>query len=246
MTVENRYLATIQELLNRLNVSQMEVRLPEYHSTMRRMFKILPSTDRLSGIISFSRGCLRNKFWGELYHPEINIRFGYDYYLHITCSLPEEEISRIVSKHQLFYQAFTDKDLEEAEIVQSVSVHMYLATRDTELEISDDAMIEKLSLLSDINRKDCDGYPLLVTAAQHQRESIVSYLLTRNINIDATNWDGQSALHVTVQTDNVQIIKMLLANGADVNLKDNNGNTPLMLAQLNAKADLCALLTERG
>ena len=46
--------------------------------------------------------------------------------------------------------------------------------------------------------------------------------------------------------DGVEIIRLLLANGADPNLADKSGKTPLILAQQSKLSDIITLLKNAG
>lgn len=48
--------------------------------------------------------------------------------------------------------------------------------------------------------------------------------------INIQNSDGNTPLHLAIQTNNNEIIASLLSNNADINRQNNDGNTPLQLA----------------
>lgn len=245
LAAERNYLSTIHDILDQLDIYQMDLRHPEMYGNFRglkRILKLYPRTKSRAGILSFIQGCLRNKYWGELYHPELTISTGYDYYLNIICTLSEEVINCIVSKNQLFYQAFPDADIAEAEAIGHVSTEMLLASKDNSM--NEDMIIELISKLPDLNKRHY-GRPLLNDAVEHQLETIVLYLLKQGVDVnlrDITN--GQTALHVAAQVGNIQIVQMLLSYGADVNSKDKNGSTPVMLVDQKVLSDLAVLLKE--
>jgi ankyrin repeat protein len=56
----------------------------------------------------------------------------------------------------------------------------------------------------------------------------------------------RTALMVAVQTGNIDIVKALLAKGADVNAKDSTGKTALLLATAAMRQDLIDLLKKAG
>ena len=68
-------------------------------------------------------------------------------------------------------------------------------------------------------------------ASLYGLEYTVSHLLAsqRHSVGKKTTW-GDTALHRAADCGNVEILELLLSNGADINAKDRNGNTPLHLA----------------
>jgi len=60
----------------------------------------------------------------------------------------------------------------------------------------------------------------------------VRVLLTcRNINVNETNNEKQSALHFASKANNEDIVRLLLNYGCSKTLKDRNGNYPYMMAK---------------
>jgi ankyrin repeat protein/cell division protein FtsB len=77
--------------------------------------------------------------------------------------------------------------------------------------------------------------------------SVKRLLSIRNINVNVKdNWDGYTPLHWAVETGHVEIIRLLLQNGADVNAKSNVGHTPLHCSAWNGHVDILHLLVENG
>ncbi|MCL2720118.1 MAG: ankyrin repeat domain-containing protein [Treponema sp.] len=56
---------------------------------------------------------------------------------------------------------------------------------------------------------------------------LISFLITKNIDLNIKSTSGATALHEAVRIGNIEVITMLVNNGADVNAKDAKGNTPL-------------------
>lgn len=67
-------------------------------------------------------------------------------------------------------------------------------------------------------------------------------------NVDIKDKNGYSYLHIAVQCGSVEIIRKLLSKGADINIADNFGKTPLMIAIWYYKGDrtIIDLLLENG
>jgi len=68
---------------------------------------------------------------------------------------------------------------------------------------------------------------------------------SNNIDIDYSE-EGFSALHWAVRHGNKKMVKWLLDNNADVNIRDVDGNTPLMMAVLRDQIELVKQLLSQG
>jgi len=80
------------------------------------------------------------------------------------------------------------------------------------------------------------------------KPEILSYLLAQdkeNIALDAVNKDGQTPLVKAVLEGNTEAVKLLLDKGADVNLADKNGNTPLIYGCILNKPEIINALLAR-
>lgn len=67
-------------------------------------------------------------------------------------------------------------------------------------------------------------------------------LLAKSLDVNAQNSDGETALIRAVRLENVELIKSLLARGADANRTDVFGDTAATLAYASAKAESETLL----
>ncbi|GAA5962432.1 hypothetical protein JCM3765_004293 [Sporobolomyces pararoseus] len=63
-------------------------------------------------------------------------------------------------------------------------------------------------------------------------ENFLSSSEGKSVQIDHRDSYGYSALHLATDRGHLEIVKLLLAHGADKGAKDEDGNTPLDLAQL--------------
>jgi len=70
-------------------------------------------------------------------------------------------------------------------------------------------------------------------------------LLKQGAPINATNEKGQTLLHIAVLQYRPNLIKHLLARGANLTIKDNNGETPVDIAA-NSSQELLLIFLEAG
>jgi hypothetical protein len=78
--------------------------------------------------------------------------------------------------------------------------------------------------------------------------SVKRLLSIRNINVNVKDdWNGSTPLHWAAINGHVEIVHLLLQNGADVNAKDTSWDkTPLHDAAVNGHSDILHLLVENG
>jgi ankyrin repeat protein len=101
---------------------------------------------------------------------------------------------------------------------------------------SDQADLVKLLLAhrADANARK-DGIPLLETALR-STNAVFAAMIEAKPDLNARNAKGRTALHHAVQSGLVEKAEMLLAAGADPNIRDNDGLTPLDLLKSMASA----------
>ena len=87
---------------------------------------------------------------------------------------------------------------------------------------------------------------LLLCAARHENVQAVELLLGRNVNVDATNEDSQSALYWAARVGSVAVVTRLLDKGASLELASKTGNTPLMQAALHGHELVAKVLLNKG
>lgn len=98
----------------------------------------------------------------------------------------------------------------------------------------------------DYNHQDNDGLSPLHTAVLCDNYKIVKFLLSlENIKVNLLTNTGASALLIaTHQNCDSRIIKLLLDSDANVNLYDNNNNTPLSWAVYHDNIETTELLLD--
>ncbi|MGY5353768.1 ankyrin repeat domain-containing protein [Wenyingzhuangia sp. IMCC45467] len=107
-----------------------------------------------------------------------------------------------------------------------------------------------------VNVQDKDGYSLLHywaksgkqrNAPSKPNQDILTLLVSKGLNAKGSQPNGNTLLHEAVQENNIHLIKQSLTLGVDINAKNNEGNTALLLAALNAKnTEVLNLLIANG
>lgn len=108
---------------------------------------------------------------------------------------------------------------------------------------------QKIAALSNYGRLDLSQ--LLTSAAASQNSELVNYLVAQEgIDVNAKRDDGSTALiaaaryYKTACRDQLNIIKILLDKGADINAKDYANNTAFKLAINHEKLSVAAILVK--
>lgn len=91
---------------------------------------------------------------------------------------------------------------------------------------------EQLELSTEkVNTKDSDGYTPLAWAAARGDHKSVDILFRHGASITVTNNFNQQPIHLAARTGNVETVRVLVSNGADVNVQEPETNmTPLHYA----------------
>jgi len=87
-----------------------------------------------------------------------------------------------------------------------------------------------------VNARDCSGWTLLHWLARrhwgrNDPVAMARVLLPYKPDVDARSKDGETPLHLAAYWGKVELVRWLVANGADVNAPDGQGRTPLARAQ---------------
>lgn len=69
----------------------------------------------------------------------------------------------------------------------------------------------------------------------HSVHSLAKLLLSNGLNPNLKDSNGNSALHLAVLSNHIEMVTLLLKSGASVKEEDNNGRTPLHLAKSRLK-----------
>jgi hypothetical protein len=88
---------------------------------------------------------------------------------------------------------------------------------------------------------------LHICAENSLTTSVKRLLSIRNINVNVKDdWRGYTPLHYAACHGHIEIARLLLQNGAEVNAKCNGGSTPLHSAAAHGHVEILHLLVENG
>lgn len=93
------------------------------------------------------------------------------------------------------------------------------------------------------SQKEVDAF--VGAARDRNSDRVLEFLNKYKNSVDAMS-DGATALRFAAIYGHIDMIILLLKNGASIDKKDANGMTPLMCAALNNYTDVVALLLEKG
>lgn len=99
---------------------------------------------------------------------------------------------------------------------------------------------------NDINRLDYWGTPLGYAARINNLEA-ATFLIDKGADVNRGNPEGyesKSPMHAAAAHGSVEIAKLLLANGADLTIRNRENQTPLQVAKAQNQPAMVALLNE--
>lgn len=93
---------------------------------------------------------------------------------------------------------------------------------------------------ADVNALNTDGNtPLHCACMQRTGEATTQLLISKAAVVDCRNKLGLTALHFAVTDGSLNIVKLLVENGAKVNITDDSGNSPLYFSLIHEKFQIC-------
>ncbi|WP_187146241.1 ankyrin repeat domain-containing protein [Candidatus Amoebophilus asiaticus] len=145
------------------------------------------------------------------------------------------------------YERFTPLHLAISE-GNEVAISALLARQDVDINAQDNQHCTPLHLAAkkvnlivmekliakgaDINAKDEHGISPLYIAVSQGNETVTRMLLTKNADVNVKSvYFGDTPLHIAIRGEYPEIVKLLLDNGAQLNIIDQERKTPFDLAK---------------
>jgi|GEM_PF-336412 ankyrin repeat protein len=114
----------------------------------------------------------------------------------------------------------------------------------SENETAVDNLHKAGAIFSDINEQNQGGISTLHLVARQGNTNILTSLLARgNVNINKKNQKDKTPLGIAAHYGHIEIARVLLSKGADINLK-SNGSTALCLSVTHGHTPIVALLLQ--
>ena len=92
-----------------------------------------------------------------------------------------------------------------------------------------------------------EGYKFLSAVRDAKNNEVLEMLAKPGSNINTRDvTSGEGALHIVIKRGDEVYLRFLLQKGADANLRDGKGNTPLLLAVTLGQTNMIPILTAAG
>ena len=98
---------------------------------------------------------------------------------------------------------------------------------------------------ADVNTRTIDGKTPLMLAARNSNLGVIELLIEKGAVFEPYT-EGPSPLFEAVVADNMQIVRYLIKNGADINHQDSVGRTAIFFASAEGNYEIAALLIHLG
>jgi len=96
-----------------------------------------------------------------------------------------------------------------------------------------------------LNAVNSKGYTPLILASYYSQSEVVKFLLENDVNINFISSQGTALCGVAYKGD-IVIAKLLIQYGAELDIQDDNGTSPLLYATLLGHTKLAKLLLTFG
>ncbi|CAD6569857.1 MAG: hypothetical protein ASARMPREDX12_003109 [Alectoria sarmentosa] len=93
--------------------------------------------------------------------------------------------------------------------------------------------------------QDASGWtPLMIAASLRDGDGLIDLLLSKEADVNAKNYSGQTALHFTASKNNLETARKLISHGATARVKDKRGQLPLHRAAAIGSVPMVNLMLE--
>ena len=100
--------------------------------------------------------------------------------------------------------------------------------------------------IREIQTSDTENTPLHIACMSGDSSlDIVKYLIEQNANVNATNMNGETPLHVSASNGFTKLTQELLRRKVNVDVQNTWGRTPLICAAMNNQEPVILLLLPR-
>ena len=141
-----------------------------------------------------------------------------------------EETEKTAERAAAESEAIQPEDSPGVNKYDKTYLYDYIVTEE-DPEPQEETETEALVLIENPDKKDKNGRTALMLACKAGNDWEIKSLLYSHADINLTDKDGWSSLMYAVRyQNNMEIINLLLSNGADVSLKNKFGTTALQLA----------------
>ena len=159
--------------------------------------------------------------------------------MNILCELPEDEVKVLLTKWETLYNvsavfhpisgaAMLYSDDPLAKNPQTM-LRYQIDGKDNHMKI----LIKLLTLGVDVNARDVGGRtPLHFCCSGHSRSNnivtkkMAERLIRAGANVNSKNRCGETSFYTSAEDGNIDLVLLLLSNGADPNIPANDGRTP--------------------
>lgn len=111
-------------------------------------------------------------------------------------------------------------------------IDLYSAIKHNDFEIVKECLSANLSL---INKPDKEGWPPLILACMFSGNDVVNFLIYNKADINQKNKFGATAIMHAALRNRIEIVRLFVEKGANINVIDQEGMTTLDWAKNNKK-----------